>query len=311
MIKDENKTSKVETQYTLIPNTVFENPTWINLNGSGTKVYLALCKYYNFKERMAWPSLATLAKVTGLNRKHVGRAINSLCLSGLIFKVKNSSSENAFERNSYFLPDYVSYQIEKLQTNYAANKKEIEDLGNLESFLLKEIKKVMSATKLVAGATRMGLGAAKKSKSATKMSDEVPPKGTTTNTTINTTINITKNVKQNVKKNNENLISRFPQQKQHKRSLSIGTTQPIGEIETLVRMKHEGLVQEIAAALNDHKSIPFFRTVVSKFSNHEDSIYKCLSLTRETDEISGIHKSKGAVFTDHLKREAIQLGIDL
>ena len=87
--------------------------------------------------------------------------------------------------------------------------------------------------------------------------------------------------------------------------------QRIGEIGALIRIKHEGLVQEIAAALNDQKSIPFYRKLVSKFTDHEESIHKCLSLTRETDEISGINTSRGAVFTDHIKREAVQLGIEL
>jgi hypothetical protein len=294
---------KNETQYTLIPNSIFENAAWAGLSGSETKVYIALCKFYNFKERMAWPSLSTIAKATGLNSKHVGRAVNSLCLTGLIFKVKNTSTNNGFDRNSYFLPDYISYQIEKLEPNYSANKQEIEGLRKLETYLLKEIQKTRPTTKMVVATTKNRVGTTKKSKGTTKTTDNLPPQSPSNNTTINTTINITKNVK-----DNEEESTGF----NHKRSLSVrGSTQHIGEIGPLIRIKQEGLVQEIAAALNDHKSIPFFRKVVSKFADHEDHIYKCLSLTRETDEISGINTSRGAVFTDHIKREAVQLGIEL
>ena len=294
---------KNETQYTLIPNSVFENAAWAGLSGSETKVYIALCKFYNFKERMAWPSLSTIAKAAGLNSKHVGRAVNSLCLTGLIFKVKNTSTNNGFDRNSYFLPDYISYQIEKLEPNYSANKQEIEDLRKLETYLLKEIQKTRPTTKMVVATTKNRVGTTKKSKGTTKTTDDLPPQSPSNNTTINTTINITKNVKDNDEE---------PIGLNHKRSLSVrGSSQRIGEIGALIRIKHEGLVQEIAAALNDQKSIPFYRKLVSKFADHEESIHKCLSLTRETDEISGINTSRGAVFTDHIKREAVQLGIEL
>ena len=188
---------KNETRYTLIPNSVFENAAWGDLSGSATKVYIALCKFYNFKERTAWPSLSTIAKATGLNSKHVGRAINSLCLSGLIFKVKNTSTNNGFDRNSYFLPDYISYQIEKLEPNHSANKEEIDELRKLETYLLKEIQKVRPTAKMMVATTKNRVGTTKKSKGTAKMSNDLPPQSPANNTTINTTINITKNVKDN------------------------------------------------------------------------------------------------------------------
>ena len=93
--------------------------------------------------------------------------------------------------------------------------------------------------------------------------------------------------------------------------MSIRSSGHISEIEALSRIKHEGLVQKLAEDLNDQKSIPFFRGLVSKFTDHEDMIYKCLSLTRETQEMAGIKTSRGAVFTDHIKREAEKLGIEI
>jgi len=302
---------KPETQYTLIPNTVFENAAWGSLSGSETKVYIALCKFYNFKERMAWPSLSTIAKATGLNSKHVGRAINSLCLTGLIFKVKNTSKNNGYDRNSYFLPDYVSYQIEKLETNHSVNKHEIEELRKLETYLLKEIQKVIATTKMVVDTTKNRVGTTKKSKGTTKMSTDLPPKSLTNNTTMNITNNITKNVSNKETENNEDLTSGLKQLKRYDKAFSNGTTEAIGNSGTLLKIKREGLVQQLANDLNDEKSIPFFRSLVLKFTDHEDTIYKCLSLTRETQELAGIKTSRGAVFTDHIKREAEKLGINI
>ena len=75
--------------------------------------------------------------------------------------------------------------------------------------------------------------------------------------------------------------------------------------------QREFLVQEIALILNDYKSVPFFRIVVLKFIGNEDIIFKCLGLTNETVQLSGIKKSKGAIFTHLIKREAKKLKIDL
>jgi len=58
----------------------------------------------------------------------------------------------------------------------------------------------------------------------------------------------------------------------------------------------ESLVQEIAQILNDQKSVPFFRIVVFKFSGHEDVIFKCLGLTKETAELSVVKKSRGHLY---------------
>ncbi len=305
-----------EPTYTIIPNSVIESGIYSNLNGSESKVYVALCKRYNFKERMAWPSLKTMAKDTGLSSKHVGKAINILCAKGLVHKIKKSSLEKGFERNSYFLPHHVTFQIEQLEFDLTQPKNkgkfktistELDELRKLERYLLKEIQTFIGATSKIGVATpKIGVGSPEKSEATTKTTDGVPQEGHTNNTIINTTINITKNVK-----DNENISTDFRYPKSHKRSLSIRASQHISEIDTLVRIKHEGLVQKLAEDLNDQKSIPFFRQLVTKFGNHEDSIYKCLSLTRETQELSGINKSRGAVFTDHVKREAEKLGIEL
>lgn len=43
----------------------------------------------------------------------------------------------------------------------------------------------------------------------------------------------------------------------------------------------------------------------------EELIYKSLSLTREVLETKGVKRSKGAVFTDILKRECQKRGVAL
>ena len=298
--------------YALIPMPESKKEAWKNLSGSEVKVYVCLSFHYNANERNCWPSLATISNSTGIDRKNVGKLINNLCLKGYVVRHKIKNFKGSYDQNLYYLPDRVSFELEQLMNdkkNQKNNKKLIAELKDLNNKLLLEINTLaLGAINNMAGAINITAGAIKKSSGVIKTGVGVPSTGPTNNTNINTTINIIKNVA----KNNEDLTSRFTQQKNHKRSLSIrGSSQHIGEIGALIRIKHEGLVQEIAAALNDQKSIPFYRKLVSKFADHEESIYKCLSLTRETDEISGINKSRGAVFTDHVKREAIQLGIKL
>jgi hypothetical protein len=96
------------------------------------------------------------------------------------------------------------------------------------------------------------------------------------------------------------------------------TDQSIADIlKTVCNIKKESVhqreifVQEIAHLLNDHKSVPFYRIVVLKFSGHEEIIFKCLGLTNETAELDTIKRSKGAVFTHLIKKEAKKLNIDL
>ena len=76
-----------------------------------------------------------------------------------------------------------------------------------------------------------------------------------------------------------------------------------------ITAQDDGFVDLIVKELGDEVSRQWFRNVVLKVP--QETINKCLSLTRETAEISGIRKSKGAVFTDHLKRECEQLKISL
>jgi hypothetical protein len=73
--------------------------------------------------------------------------------------------------------------------------------------------------------------------------------------------------------------------------------------------RRESLVSIMLERLGDIKSKSFYYKVAQKCP--EELIYKCLSLTQEVIETQGIKKSKGAVFTDILKRESEKIGIAL
>ena len=73
--------------------------------------------------------------------------------------------------------------------------------------------------------------------------------------------------------------------------------------------RRESLVQIMLEQLGDEKSENFYRKVAQRMP--EEMIYRCLSLTREVGETSGIKKSRGAVFTDILKREGKKIGVTL
>ena len=289
--------------YTLIPNKALDALMEKGHSNAAVLVYQVLCRHYNLKTQQCWPSLNTIARLSGLDKRNVSRSLKALSSTGMVLRTQSKNTNNSFDRNTYYLPHYLSFQIETLQSEKksSANTKALKELRELEHFVLKSITEGRGTLSLGSGNTPPGRD--RKVGGRDAKSTGVEAQSPSNNTTINTTINITKNVK-----DNEEESTGFNQ----KRSLSVrGSSQRIGEIGALIRIKHEGLVQEIATALNDQKSIPFYRKLVSKFADHEESIHKCLSLTRETDEISGINTSRGAVFTDHIKREAVQLGIEL
>jgi predicted transcriptional regulator len=299
--------------YTIVPNKAFDALVSNGHGGSDVLIYHALCRHYNFEKDSCWPSINTIAKTAGVSSKNVGRSLNALCCSGLVVREKNKSNLGDYDRNVYYLPHYVAYQVEDIlkEKTSAKNKKRIKQLKELQLTLFNAIEEFRGTLKLKVPTINKKEPAINKSEGTFKDGGEVPS-GSPTNTTINnTTINITKNVTAKETKNNEDLTSGLKQLKRYNKEFSQPSTEAIGDISTLIKFKREGLVQQLANDLNDEKSIPFFRSIVSKFTDHEDTIYKCLSLTRETQELAGIRKSRGAVFTDHIKREAEKLGIEL
>jgi hypothetical protein len=83
----------------------------------------------------------------------------------------------------------------------------------------------------------------------------------------------------------------------------------VGTEETKLSEMEEAFLNEVIMVLGDESSRAWLSTIVKKVPM--ESVYKCLSLTKETIELSGIKKSKGAIFTDHIKRECQMLKISL
>jgi len=297
--------------YTLIPNKALDALIEKGHSNAAVLVYQVLCRHYNLKSQQCWPSLNTIAKLSGLDKRNVSRSLKTLSSSGMILRTQSKSTNNSFDRNTYYLPHYLSFQIESLQSEKksSANTKALKELKELEHFILKSITDGRGTLSL--GSGNMPLGRDRKAEGRGTKSTGVEAQSPTNNTIINTTINNNINVSNKDVENNEDLTSGLKQLRRFDNEFSKVSTEAIGNSSTLLKIKREGLVQQLAKDLNDEKSIPFFRSLVSKFTDHEDTIFKCLSLTRETQELAGIKTSRGAVFTDHIKREAEKLGINL
>ena len=299
--------------YTHIPNKAIEDLVNKGLTSTDMMVYVILCKHYNPEPSNCWPSTNTIAKAAGCSPRNATRSINSLCQSGMILKIKSKQANSVYENNTYYLPHQVSFELDRLSAQKKTPKinKRIKQLLELKNYVLETIQGQLGTDKMSVRTAKLSGHADKKAGGTDKMSGGVVSTSPTNNTTINTTINITKNVNNKEAESNEDLTSGLKQLKRYNNEFSKVSTEAIGKSSTLIKIKREGLVQQLASELNDEKSIPFFRGLVSKFTDHEDTIYKCLSLTRETQEITGIKTSRGAVFTDHIKREAEKLGIEL
>jgi len=61
-----------------IPDSVFESKTWEKISPHSKLVYVALCKFYNRKERKAFPGISRIMQVSGCSRRSVFRALNEL-----------------------------------------------------------------------------------------------------------------------------------------------------------------------------------------------------------------------------------------
>lgn len=297
--------------YTLIPNKALDALMEKGHGNAAVLVYQVLCRHYNLKSQQCWPSLNTIARLSGLDKRNVSRSLKALAETGMILKTQSKSSNNSFDRNTYFLPHYISFQIENLQSEKksSSNTKVLKELRELEHSILKSITDRRGVVPL--GSGNMSLGNGRKAGGGGTKSSEVEAQSPSNNTIINTTINITKNVTNKETSNNADVTSGLKQLKRYNNEFFKVPTEGIGNSSTLLKIKREGIVQQLANDLNDEKSIPFFRSLVLKFTDHEDTIYKCLSLTRETQELAGIKTSRGAVFTDHIKREAEKLGIEI
>jgi DNA-binding MarR family transcriptional regulator len=94
-----------------IPDIIFEREEWKKLKGTETKVFILLCKYYNRKERRAYPSIGKIADLVGASKRSVYMAIDGLCKYGLIIKRKKPNPYGK-DFNYYLLPDMLFQEME-------------------------------------------------------------------------------------------------------------------------------------------------------------------------------------------------------
>jgi len=122
------------------------------------------------------------------------------------------------------------------------------------------------------------------------------------NQTLKRALEILKNINYiaNYKINENNVLVVFNETKRAVRAISNRIS--LTDMES-------ALLDVIVVFLNDEASRAWLAIVIKKVPM--ELIDRAISLTRETIEMDGIKKSKGAIFTDHLKRICIQHKIDL
>lgn len=86
-----------------------------------------------------------------------------------------------------------------------------------------------------------------------------------------------------------------------KKRLEIYTPNKLSLPANTLDFEKQSLLQYMIDELKDESSRDWLATIVQKVP--DDLIYICLSLTKDTAHKNGVKKSKGAIFTDHIKRE--------
>ena len=291
--------------FTLIPNKALDALLEKQHSHADILVYQVLCRHINKGSLQCWPSLETIGELAGLHRTNASKSINNLCATGMILKNKTRNSKSVYDNNTYYLPHFIDFQIETLlsQEKTSANKKTLHQLKALKIEIQEAINRQMSSSVTLLRSSVKQSRSSKKQQGSSETKDEVVAQNITNNTT-NITINSTKNVA--AEKVDE--TSDLTKLKRYDFKASKGD---LSTNDTLLKIKREGLVQQMMQELDDQKSENYFRSIVSKLEGYEELIHKCLSLTRETQEITGIKTSRGAVFTDHIKREAQKIKIEL
>ena len=98
-----------------IPDTVFESGTWVKLSLNSRLVYVALCKFYNRKERKAFPGVGRIMQISGCSRSSVFRGLSELKNKGLIV-IKKKDNAGGFDNNVYILPDFLFFELSQAKT---------------------------------------------------------------------------------------------------------------------------------------------------------------------------------------------------
>ena len=76
---------------------------------------MALCKFYNRKDRKAFPGVSRIMHISGCSRSSVFRGINELKEKGLII-VKKKDNPAGFSHNVYILPDFLLFELNQAKS---------------------------------------------------------------------------------------------------------------------------------------------------------------------------------------------------
>ena len=138
--------------YTLTPNNTLDTLIERGHGSAAILVYHILCRHYNWESRQCWPSLNTIASMSGLHKTCVSKSLNALAKTGMILRTKNKSINNAFDRNIYYLPHLLAFEIGNLELERKSvkNSKALKELHQLQNFVLTSIAEYMgSSSKLL------------------------------------------------------------------------------------------------------------------------------------------------------------------
>ena len=98
-----------------IPDSVFESKAWEKLSSNSKLVYVTLCKFYNRKDREAFPGVSRIMHISGCSRSSVFRGLNELKEKGLII-IKKRNNANGFNHNLYILPDFLLFELSQTKS---------------------------------------------------------------------------------------------------------------------------------------------------------------------------------------------------
>lgn len=98
-----------------IPDSVFESNIWEKLSSNSKLVYVALCKFYNRKDRKAFPGVSRIMHISGCSRSSVFRGLNELKEKGLII-IKKKDNAGGFNHNIYILPDFLLFELNQAKS---------------------------------------------------------------------------------------------------------------------------------------------------------------------------------------------------
>ena len=83
--------------FTAVPNLLISHRRYLRISVTDFYVLLAIEKYRWDNTQKPWPSIKTLAELTQLNERTIGRSTRNLEDAGLITKIHRAGTSNLYE----------------------------------------------------------------------------------------------------------------------------------------------------------------------------------------------------------------------